>query len=325
MPTNPIQTQVAEALDILVSFGVPTDAMTVRRKQKMAKAFIAVAGLKPGMSWSNARANDPNHRPRSREVIAWMNTHLGESISMSSYDDIRRKDLILAVEAGVVLKAAGNEDAATNDGTRGYGINPDFLVQIKKYGTPKWRASLAAFMNGKVKLVDELKNKRERSMLPVKIGDKDVVFSPGEHNQIQKAVIEQFLPRFGFDAEVLYVGDTADKFLFVDKVQLVALQFFELAHEKLPDVLAFSKSKNWLYLVEAVHSANPIDAMRKRTLEQLTKKCSAQIIYVTAFLNRAAFKKFAGDIAWETEAWIAEDPEHLIHFNGDKFMGPHVK
>ena len=168
-----------------------------------------------------------------------------------------------------------------------------------------------------------MKQRREKAKLPIKIGDKEIVFSPGEHNQIQKAVIEEFLPRFGQHAEVLYVGDTADKFLFLDEPALNNLMFFEIAHDKLPDVLAYSKSKNWLFLIEAVHSANPIDPLRKITLQKLAEKCSADIVFVTAFLSRSSFKKFAADIAWETEVWIAENPDHMIHFNGDKFLGPH--
>jgi adenine-specific DNA-methyltransferase len=35
------------------------------------------------------------------------------------------------------------------------------------------------------------------------------------------------------------------------------------------------------------------------------------------------FKKSAADIAWETEVWIADNPSHMIHFNGDRFLGPH--
>lgn len=119
-------------------------------------------------------------------------------------------------------------------------------------------------------------------------------------------------------------GDTQDKLLFVEEILLGELGFFELSHDKLPDVLAYSKEKNWLFLIEAVHSANPITELRKRTLVQQTKSCSADIIYVSAFLTRAVFRKFARDIAWETEVWIADSPDHLIHFNGDKFLGPHV-
>lgn len=322
-PKKLLDKLVADALEILVAFGVPTEGMTARRKTKMAKAFLAVAGLKPGKSWLDIRVNDPAHRPRSRDCIRWMNEHLGENISSGSYDDIRRADLLFPVEVGVVLKAAGNEDAATNDGTRGYAINPDFAEQIKKFGTRQWQTSLEVFMKGKQTLVEQLRQRREKSMVPVNVGGNEVVFSPGEHNQIQKAVIEEFLPRFGQDAEVLYVGDTADKFLFLNEQALKQLNFFDLAHDKLPDVLAYSKSRNWLFLIEAVHSANPISPFRKVTLENLAESCSAEIVFVTAFLSRSSFKKFASDIAWETEVWIAEDPDHMIHFNGDKFLGPH--
>lgn len=318
-----IDTLVTQALQILSSFGVPIEGMTERRLSRMAKAFIAVCGLKPGQPWSAVVADDPLHLPRSRDVIRWMNNHLGEQISSGSYDDIRRKDLLFPVEAGVILKAAGKDKAATNDGTRGYAINPVFASQIRKFGTPEWDGSIEAFMRGNTRLADELARKRESLKLPVTIGSTSVTFSPGEHNLIQRAVIEEFLPRFGYGAEVLYVGDTSDKFLFVEKEKLKALGFFDIAHDKLPDIVAYSQTKNWLYLIEAVHSANPINPMRKRAFESLTKSCTAGMVFVTAFLSRDSFKKFAAEIAWETEAWIADNPDHLIHFNGDRFLGPH--
>lgn len=59
-------------------------------------------------------------------------------------------------------------------------------------------------------------------------------------------------------------------------------------------------------------------------LKRLTANCTADIVYVTAFLTKAAFRKWATEIAWETEVWIAENPDHLVHFNGDKFLGPYV-
>ena len=50
--------------------------------------------------------------------------------------------------------------------------------------------------------------------------------------------------------------------------------------------------------------------------------CDAAPIFVSAFPDRAEFRKHVADIAWETEVWIASDPDHLIHFNGEKFLGP---
>jgi hypothetical protein len=26
---------------------------------------------------------------------------------------------------------------------------------------------------------------------------------------------------------------------------------------------------------------------------------------------------------WETEVWVAGSPTHLIHFNGERFLGPY--
>ena len=54
----------------------------------------------------------------------------------------------------------------------------------------------------------------------------------------------------------------------------------------------------------------------------MTKNVTAGIIYVTAFQNFQTYKKFANQIAWETEIWIAEQPDHMIHLNGDRFLGP---
>ena len=165
---------------------------------------------------------------------------------------------------------------------------------------------------------------RETDIVKVALPDgQSLEFSPGEHNDLQKAIIEEFLPRYGFGAQVLYVGDTTNKFLVCDKAKLEELSFFELTHDELPDVLAYSESKNWMFLIEVVHSSGPISPVRLQDLKHLTRDCPAEIIYVTAFLDRATFRKFAPDIAWETEVWLADSQDHLIHFNGDKFLGPY--
>ena len=101
------------------------------------------------------------------------------------------------------------------------------------------------------------------------------------------------------------------------------MNFFELSHDKLPDVVAYSADRNWLFLIEAVTTANPISELRRRTLLELSDGCTAALIFVTAFPNRTVYRKFSADIAWETEVWLADSPHHMIHLNGDKFMGPY--
>ena len=320
-----IPTLVAQALQVLEGLGVPLDDLTLRRKEKMAKAFLAVAGLKPGISWRDAKGNGDHPPLQSRQIIKWMNTHLGENIADSSYDAIRRTDLVLPVAALIIQNSAKNPDANTNDGTRGFAVSPSAAHAIRQFGTPGWSAALGGFLQGRATLAAELQRNRNLARVAVTTSDGVALhFSPGKHNLLQKAIIEVFLPLFGYGAQVLYVGDTANKSLHVDQAGLAALRFFELAHDKLPDVVAYSASKNWLYLIEAVTTANPITEMRRRTLLELTETCTAEVIFVTAFPDRTIYRKFAKDIAWETEVWIANAPEHMIHLNGHKFLGPHT-
>jgi hypothetical protein len=157
-------------------------------------------------------------------------------------------------------------------------------------------------------------------MLP---SGQELSFRGGQHNRLQKAIIEQFLPRFGNGAEVLYVGDAAKKYPLINRKRLAELNFFDIEQSKLPDVIAYSESKNWIFLIEAVYSSGPVSTERRSILAQLLVACAALPVYVTAFLNKAAFRRFSPDIAWETEVWIASDSDHLIHFDGEKFLGPY--
>ncbi len=131
-----------------------------------------------------------------------------------------------------------------------------------------------------------------------------------------------FLPIFGFGSSVLYVGDTTDKFLYKNEMKLKEIGCFDLEHEELPDIIAYSEEKNLLFLIEAYHSTGEWNDVRVNKIKRKLKDygCIANIVFFTAFENKSAFRKKAKDIAWETEVWIADSPEHLVHFNGYKFM-----
>ena len=265
-------------------------------------------------------------RLTTRQIIEYINKHFEENISSGSYDDIRRKDLKLPVTAGIVLRSANVPDAATNNPTRAYALNPEYSAVVASFGTQNWEEDVEEFMDGRESLRDRLDDERDMDHIPLILpSGVEIRFSQGQHNILQKAIIEEFLPRYGEGCEVLYVGDAADKFLHITKAKLEELKFFDIAHEELPDIVAYSKSKNWLYLIEAVHSSGPISKVRHEELVGLTKECTAEIVYVTAFLDRNTFRKFAPDIAWETEVWIAESPDHIIHFDGKRFLGPYPR
>lgn len=318
-----IQELINVALYILETFGIPIEG-SARRLERMALAFLATGDIKTQGDIPKAKDLTIGFSLKTRDIIQYLNQHFNERISPGSYDDIRRKDLKLLTIAGIIVQSSPN--SATNDSTRGYALNPIYAQLLRDFGNEAWGEIVAKQLKNNETLSQKLKRERNISKVEVLLpSGKHLVFSTGEHNTLQKAIIEEFLPRYGFGAEVLYVGDTTDKYLFLDKEKLAALNFFEISHEELPDIIAYSKRKNWLYLIEAVHSSGPISEIRLLQLQKLTQHCTASIVYITAFNSRQKFRQFMTEIAWETEVWIADNPDHLVHFNGDKFLGPYHK
>lgn len=312
-----VQRIINEALEILESVGIPMTSKTERGLERMAVCFLAVAGVTK--DWSRAKENA---NLKSRDIINIVNKNFEEDISSGSYDDIRRKDLKLLVLADIIVNSGVNKGSATNDPTRGYALHPDFKKLIVTYKTAGWSKALSAFNKNKPNLSEILLRKRNIEKIPVKLPNgKPLELSLGEHNVLQKAIIEEFLPRYGSDCSVLYIGDTSNKSLYVETEELKKLNFFELSHDELPDIIAFSKKNNWLYLIEAVYSSGPMSETRVLELRKMLKDCKAELIFVTAFLTRNEFRKWQMDIAWETEVWTADHPDHLVHFNGHKFLG----
>lgn len=319
--TDAVKNLIYEMLDILEAVGVPLDKSPRKNRslEKMAMAVLAVGQIKT--SFSEAKSSDDNVFLKTREIIDFENSNYSESISSGSYDDIRRKDLLLPVEALIVVRSASVEAQATNDPSRGYALSPAFVELIKNWDSPDRSSYLANYLSKVSSLKKELERRRDMDKVPVVLPNGvELELSAGEHNVLQKAIIEQFLPFFGMSSEVLYLGDTSDKYLYLNQDKLTELGYFVVDHDELPDVIAYSESKNVLFLIEAYHSTGQWSEIRLRKLKHKLDKCSARVIFVTAFETLKSFKQKSAEIAWETEVWIAENPEHMIHFNGFKFL-----
>ncbi len=319
--TSEVKELIFSMLDILGEVGIPLDG-TPRRLEKMAMACLAVGNIKS--DFQEAKSADDECFLTTRGIIAFVNENYGEKISPGSYDDTRRKDLLYPVQAGVVVNSSSLDTQATNNPTRGYSLNPLFAKLMKSYGSQEWNDELKSYKMQIKLLTEELERKRNIEKIPVKLPSGiDLSLSAGKHNILQKRIIEDFLPRFGLGAEVLYIGDTSDKFLYKDEETLGQIGFFTLEHEELPDIVAYSKEKNILFLIEAVHSSGPMDEIRVMKLNKQLENCTAISVFVTTFLNKKEFRKWVEKIAWESEVWIADSPEHMIHFNGYKFLEMH--
>ena len=167
---------------------------------------------------------------------------------------------------------------------------------------------------------------REQNRVPVKIAKgKEITLSPGEHSELIRDIIEEFGPRFVPGGVLIYAGDTGDKWGYFDAPLLSDLGVSVDSHGKMPDVVLFCPKRKWLFLVESVTSHGPVDSKRHAELSQLFANSKAGLVYVTAFPNRSIMSRYLEAIAWETEVWMAEAPSHLIHFNGEPFLGPYER
>lgn len=313
---------VKSMLAILEAVGIPLENVHDRTRMRIAEAVLAVAGIKK--SFAEAVSSDDKRFLTTRQIIDYENKYLEGNYSPGSYDDIRRHHLILLTTAGYVVSSSQIGTQSTNNPTRGYACSPIFAELLRTYGTRQWAQTLADFRQKNEELREQLARKRELERIPVTLpSGVEVRLSAGEHNELQRDIVQEFLPRFGFGAEVLYLGDTTDKYLIREDAKLRALKFFSLEHEELPDVVAYSREKNLLFMIEAVHSFGQMGEIRVKKLKDKLLDCTATLVFVSAFENKKTFRKFSDDIAWESEVWLADSPDHMIHFNGYKFLEIH--
>ena len=227
------------------------------------------------------------------------------------------------VLAGIADYNPFDPELPTNSPRSHYAISEAALVAVKAFGTGDWEAAVARFFSRRTALIEIFRRRRSKRLIPVRFPDGRLVrLSPGTHNTLQKAIVEQFASRFVEDPKLLYLGDTAQKSLYIHAEILNALHFPITEHDKLPDVIVFDEKRRWLFLVEAVTSHGPMSQKRVLEFETVLADCPVGLIYVSAFPDMKEFRRHMSEIAWETEVWIAEIPEHLIHYNGDRFLGP---
>ena len=168
-------------------------------------------------------------------------------------------------------------------------------------------------------------HERVMPYVPVEIAPgESITLSPGGQNVLVEQIINEFAPRFTPGAKMIYVGDTDEKYAYFDHGALTELQVELDPHGKMPDVIIHNVERNWLILIEAVTSHGPINPKRRLELQRLFAGSSAGLVFVTTFLSRSAMVQYLADISWKTEVWVAGSPDHMIHFNGDRFLGPYA-
>ena len=283
-------------------------------------ALLAMLDLKPGQSWNEAAAPLRGITP----IIGFVAAAYHIRYAPNTRETIRDEAVKYFVESGLLLRNPDDPARPTNSGKTVYQVEPKALELIRTFNTLEWNARLKVYLTSRDRIRKELERDRKLARIPVKLpSGKTVTISPGGQNPLIKTVIEEFCPRFVAGGTVLYIGDAEDKFLHLDAHYLQRLGVTIPAPAKMPDVVVHDTRRNWILLIEAVTSAGPVDGKRRKELKELFAGCKAGIVFVTAFANREIMRSFLTQLSWETEVWVAEDPNHLIHFNGERFLGPY--
>lgn len=302
--------KIVSSQNLLKSIG-----MSPRQTAELpAITLLALAGLKEQDKWNQAQ----NNWLRIHDIIAFVNQKYGYSYAENSRETFRKQAIQHFRIAGIIE----DNGKSTNSPNYRYRLTPEFLELVIHYGSDEWNLRIGEFCDNHESLISLYESKRNFKMVPVIINGENYAFSTGNHNLLQKAIIEEFAPRFAPGAEVLYVGDTINKGLVLNIERFEQLGFNIIVHDKMPDVVLYNESNNWLYFIEAVTSVGEINPKRIIEIEKMTKNCYAGNVYITAFLDFNTYKKFSNRLAWDTEVWLAEQPDHMIHLNGDRFLGP---
>lgn len=309
--------KITEAQEILKALGLPA----AQQNEMSALVLLALCSIKEDTPWAKAKRTSQRI---TKEIMAFVNdNYKAESpYAPNTRETFRRQVLHQFVQASVVNYNPDDPTLPVNSPKAHYAITPEALTVVQGYGKAEWKNKVEKFAQETTMLREKYAAERDLHRIPLIIEGNEYYLSPGAHNEVQSAVVEEFAPRFAPGGKLLYIGDAEDKDLYVNTAGLEALKLPLTEHSKLPDIVISDEKRGWLFLIEVVTSHGPVSAKRVVELEEFTKDCPYGIVYVTAFPNAKEFKKHVDDIAWETEVWLSDTPDHMIHFNGDRFIGP---
>jgi hypothetical protein len=312
-----VERRIAHAISILMAIGMPP----AQQNERSALCLLALLGVAPRTPWSEATAPLLGITP----IMIWVRDHYGRLYAPNTRETFRRQTMHQLVAGGVASYNPDDPGRAVNSPRAVYQVSREMLDLARCFASPKWDEALADFLAGAGTLAGRYAAERQHALVAVRLSGNQVLeLSPGEHSSLIRAVIEQFAPRFAPGSVLVHAGDTGAKWAYLDSAVLEGLGVRIDSHGKMPDVVLHDVDRGWLLLVEACASHGPMDAKRRAELTQLFAGSRAGLVFVTAFPTRRELARHLGDIAWETEVWVADSPSHMIHLDGTRFLGPYT-
>ncbi len=307
--------KIIEAQEILHTLGLPKE----QQNEMSALTLLALAGIGPKSDWKDAVRKSLTV---TKGIMIFIASKYGRKYAPNTRETFRRHVLHQFVQAHIADYNPDNPSLPTNSPNAHYALSEGVVSVLREWGTKQKDTVCDSFRQKYGTLCDLYHAQRKTPFVLLKLPNGQTAeLSPGRHNELQVAIVKDFGPRFVPGAILVYVGDTAKKNLFLSGEIFQKLGVEISDHNKLPDVVLYDPKKNRLVLIEAVTSHGPMTPKRVVELKELFAPSKAGLIFVSTFPDFAEFRKNLRQIAWDTEVWIAEIPDHMIHYNGDKFLG----
>ncbi len=314
--TDAAYERVEDARMVLETLGMDAE----RSNERSALVLLALLQLKPFESWAEAA----NPMVGTRAIMDFIRDEYGKHYAPNTRETVRRFTLHQFVEAQLVMQNPDEPQRPVNSPKWNYQVTTEALDVLRAYDTHEWQAATDQYLAELPGLKARYAAAREMNRIPLTLPDGSVfTLTPGGQNILLKAMVEDFCPRFTPGGQVVYIGDAGNKWALFERETLSSLNVRIDEHGKMPDLVVYLPDRNWLVIMEAASSHGPVDSKRQAELADLFADSSAGLIYVSCFPDRADFRKYVDRIAWESEVWCADHSTHMIHYDGERFLGPY--
>lgn len=318
MKNDPIQAKkrINEAINILHEINVPKS----QQNNRSALTLLSLSNLGPSNSWKDVS----EHLVGITEMMDFFRDNYGVDYAPNSRETVRKQTIHQFLQMGIVLANPDNPSRPINSPKTKYKLTNEMITLLRSYDSPNWKEKMRKFIETNPNLQNLQLRERPMVMIPVKLPDgSNILLTSGGQNELIKQILEDFCPRFTPGGKIVYLGDAGEKITEKELDYFKDLGILIDRHGKMPDVIIELTDKKWLVIIEAVTSHGPIDVKRHNELKTLFGNSSYGLVFITAFESRKIMNKYLAEIDWETDVWVADSPSHLIHFNGDRFLGPY--
>ena len=252
---------------------------------------------------------------RIHDILNFARNVIGKQVAENTREAYRKTSLTLLMNYGIVVR----HQLSTNDPNTYYRLHPDFTHLFSEKSIKKRNRILNQLKDQLAKYKKRTVKKHHKTKeVVVQINDKQTfTLSPGEHNLLEKSVVEIFVHAFLSKPQIVYLGDTAPRRGYQNRTLMRKLNLPIDTATSLPDVILFSEPEQNLVIVEVVTSSGPVNSIRLKQLQKLTlepNKLGNRTSYITAFPSRAIFRRFVEEIAWGSSVWIENEPNNIVHF-----------